>query len=231
MAQSFKLFFITFAARVFMTCCEQGATISNFFPSLIIGFNILSMTSMLFISASETRICTSSMIHSSFFWSLINRGDEYPLSIFNPFVVSNPVSAPWAFSTVTIPFLPTLLYVSAIIFPTSPSLLADIVATSCSFLSVTLRALFFKFLTTSSVIETISRRTCVLLSPSFSSLSPFLTMASVSTIAVVVPSPALAAVREAASLIICTARFSTGSSSCIDLATVTPSFVTVIPCV
>ena len=35
MAQSFKLFFITFAARVFMTCCEQGATINNFFPSLI----------------------------------------------------------------------------------------------------------------------------------------------------------------------------------------------------
>ena len=86
MAQSFKLFFITFAARVFMTCCEQGATINNFFPSLIIGFNILSMTSMLFISASETRICTSSMIHSSFFWLFINSGDEYPLSTFKPLV-------------------------------------------------------------------------------------------------------------------------------------------------
>ena len=29
MAQSFKEFFITFAARVFMTCCEHGATINN----------------------------------------------------------------------------------------------------------------------------------------------------------------------------------------------------------
>ena len=55
MAQSFRLFFITFAARVFMTCCEQGATINNFFPSLIIGLSIFSMTSMLFISASDTR--------------------------------------------------------------------------------------------------------------------------------------------------------------------------------
>ena len=202
MAQSFKLFFITFAARVFMTCCEQGATISNFFPSLIIGFNILSMTSMLFISASETKICTSSMIHSSFFWLFINSGDEYPLSTFKPLVVSKLVSAPWDFSTVTIPFLPTLLYVSAIIFPTSPSLLADIVATSNCFLSDTCVLLFFKLFTTSFVMLTKSLKTCgLLLSPSNFSIA-LLTIASVSTIAVVVPSPALAAVRDAASLII-----------------------------
>ena len=229
MAQSFKLFFITFAARVFMTLPEQGATISNFFPSLIIGFSIFSITSMLFISASETRICTSSMTHSSFLWLFINSGDEYPLSIFRPLVVSKLVSAPWAFSTVTIPFFPTAKYVLAIISPVWVSLLEDIVATSSSFLSDTLRDRFFKFFTTPSVSETISRRTCVLLSAYSSSSIPFFTSASVRTIAVVVPSPALAAVRDAASLSICTARFSTGSKSCMDLATVTPSLVTVIP--
>ena len=119
MAQSFKEFFITFAARVFMTCCEHGATINNFFPSFMIGLSMFSIISMLFISASETSICTSSMIHSSFFWLFTNKGEEYPLSILRPLVVSNDVSLPCDFSTVTIPFLPTELYVLAITSPTS----------------------------------------------------------------------------------------------------------------
>ena len=59
--------------------------------------------------------------------------------------------------------------------------------------------------------------------------TPLFTMASVSTVAVVVPSPELVAVLSAASLTIFTARFSTGSNNEIDFATVTPSFVTVIP--
>ena len=58
---------------------------------------------------------------------------------------------------------------------------------------------------------------------------PAFTKASVNTIAVVVPSPARVAVRSAASRIIRTARFSTGSIRAIDLATVTPSLVTVMP--
>ena len=229
MAQSFKLFFMTFAARVFITFCEHGATINNFFPWFIIGFSMLSMDSMLLISASDTSTFTSSSIHSSFLWLFINSGDEYPLSIFRPLVVSKLVSAPWDFSTVTIPFLPTLLYVSAIIFPTPLSLFEEMVATSSNFCLLTLRVFFFRLSTTSFVSETISRRTCVLLSAAFISLIPLVTIASVRTIAVVVPSPALAAVLEAASRSICTARFSTGSNSCMDLATVTPSLVTVIP--
>ena len=52
---------------------------------------------------------------------------------------------------------------------------------------------------------------------------------SVNTIDDVVPSPATVAVRSAASFIILTARFSTGSIRSTDFATVTPSFVTVIP--
>ena len=58
---------------------------------------------------------------------------------------------------------------------------------------------------------------------------PLSTIASVSTIAVVVPSPAEVAVLSAASFTIVTAKFSTGSCRLIDLATVTPSLVTVIP--
>ena len=56
----------------------------------------------------------------------------------------------------------------------------------------------------------------------------FFTNASVNTMAVVVPSPARVAVLSAACFIILTARFSTGSRSSMDLATVTPSLVTVI---
>src|SRR5208282_1206337 len=51
-------------------------------------------------------------------------------------------------------------------------------------------------------------------------------MASASTVAVVVPSPAILLVFEAASFTSCAPRFSWGSSSVISSATVTPSLVT-----
>ena len=71
--------------------------------------------------------------------------------------------------------------------------------------------------------------TSVTLCSFLSSLSPALTIASVKTIAVVVPSPADCAVLRAASFIICIAKFSIGLLRDIELATVTPSFVIVIP--
>src|SRR5262245_4631382 len=52
-------------------------------------------------------------------------------------------------------------------------------------------------------------------------------MASASTVAVVVPSPATSEVFEATSRTICAPMFRYGSSSSISLAIVTPSFVTV----
>src|ERR1035437_1044109 len=52
-------------------------------------------------------------------------------------------------------------------------------------------------------------------------------MPSASTVAVVVPSPALSEVLEATSLTICAPMFSYGSGSSTSLATVTPSLVTV----
>ena len=61
----FRLFFITFAASVFTTFTWQGATISNFFPSVMIGFSTFSICKMLPISMSATSTCTSSNTHSS----------------------------------------------------------------------------------------------------------------------------------------------------------------------
>src|SRR5262249_20606661 len=52
-------------------------------------------------------------------------------------------------------------------------------------------------------------------------------MACASTVAVVVPSPAMSEVLEATSLTICAPMLASLSSSSISLATVTPSFVTV----
>ena len=181
------------------------------------------------MSTSATNIIVSSNTHSSRFWSFINNGELYPLSTFIPVVVSEYVSEVCERSTVTIPVLPTLLYTSAIIVPILLSLFAEIVATSTIMLSVTSVDFSFNFSTTLVVISDMFRRTSVLLCLSVINSNPLNTKDSVKTIAVVVPSPALVAVWSAASFIILTARFSTGSNNSIDRATVTPSLVTVIP--
>ena len=61
--------------------------------------------------------------------------------------------------------------------------------------------------------------------PAATDLAPSLTMAWASTVAVVVPSPAVSLVLEATSRTICAPMFSNLSSSSISLATVTPSLV------
>ena len=161
----------------------------------------------------------------------MNSGLVYPLSIFSPCVVSAYVSLVWLRSTVTMPVLPTALYTSAIIFPVSRSLLALIVATSSSMFVLTLLAFFFNPSITCPLNSPMCLNTSVRLMSSLMCSNPPNTNPSVNTMAVVVPSPAEVAVLSAASFIILTARFSTGSIKSTDLATVTPSFVTVIPCV
>ena len=109
------------------------------------------------------------------------------------------------------------------------SLFDDIVATSFNRPFVTAFDIFFNDATTLAHSICIWRSTSVL---SFLMCNiPASTNALVNTIDVVVPSPAVVAVLSAASRIIRTARFSVGSTSPIDFATVTPSLVTVIPCV
>ena len=89
-----------------------------------------------------------------------------------------------------------------------------------------------KYVTTERVREVKWRSTAVLLTPVDPKQEyPCSTKASVNTMAVVVPSPASEAVRSEASFIMRTAKFSTGSTKSTALATVTPSLVTVIPCV
>src|SRR5277367_4714616 len=61
--------------------------------------------------------------------------------------------------------------------------------------------------------------------PAATDLTPSLTIAAASTVAVVVPSPAWSLVLEATSRTICAPMFSNLSSSSISLATVTPSLV------
>ena len=64
------------------------------------------------------------------------------------------------------------------------------------------------------------------LAPAATDLAPSRTIACASTVAVVVPSPAMSEVLEATSRSICAPMFSNLSSSSISLATVTPSLVT-----
>ena len=61
--------------------------------------------------------------------------------------------------------------------------------------------------------------------PAATDLAPSRTIAWASTVAVVVPSPAMSLVFEATSRTICAPMFSNLSSSSISLATVTPSLV------
>ena len=170
-------------------------------------------------------------MHSSFLWLLTNIFDVYPLSILIPLVTLVYVSDVCESSMVTIPSLPTCSYVLAIILPSSESLFADIDATFFNVLPLTFLDLFSNLPTITSVMSFMCLITSVTLCLSFNSSCPCNTIASVNTTLVVVPSPALVAVLSAASFIILTARFSTGSSRKIDFATVTPSLVTVIPCV
>ena len=172
-------------------------------------------------------------MHSSFFWSLMNSGVKYPRSIFNPSVVSAYVSVLWLLSTVTIPFFPTSLYTPAMMPPMFLSLFAEMVATSASMVFVNFLPLLFNFSTTNSLTSTKLRSSSVRFNEGLASnwSKPLRIKASVRTMLVVVPSPASVAVRSEACLIIFTAKFSIGSIKSIDLATVTPSLVTVSPCV
>ncbi len=64
-------------------------------------------------------------------------------------------------------------------------------------------------------------------SPAATYFMPSLTIACASTVAVVVPSPAVSEVLAATSRAICAPRFSKRSSSSISLATTTPELITV----
>ncbi len=143
-----------------------------------------------------------------------------------PSTTSSSVSRPLASSTVITPSLPTFCIASAIILPISRSPLAEIVPTwAISAEVVTFLVRFSRSATTASTAMSMPRFRSIGFMPAATDFAPSRTIAWASTVAVVVPSPAMSLVFEATSRTICAPMFSNLSESSISLATVTPSLV------
>ena len=145
-----------------------------------------------------------------------------------PSTTSTTVSRLLPSSTVMTPSLPTFLKASAIILPTSASLLALIVATAAMppETSDTGFAPDLISLTTVSTARRMPRTSVFASAPAASWRRPALKRASARTVAVVVPSPASSEVLLAASFTSLAPMFSTLLRSSISSATLTPSLVT-----
>ena len=126
------------------------------------------------------------------------------------------------------PSFPTFFIASEIISPTSASELAEILPT-CAIDVSSLQG--FEIFCNCSIIAAVALSIPLFRSigfiPAATDFRPSLRTACASTVAVVVPSPAISDVCDATSLTICAPIFSNLSSSSISFATETPSFVTV----
>src|SRR6476659_3089631 len=143
-----------------------------------------------------------------------------------PSTMSTSVSSDLFSSTVITPSLPTSCIACAIILPMAVSPLAEMVPTwaTCAE-DATGLARFSISLTTASTAMSMPRLRSIGFMPAATDLAPSRTIACASTVAVVVPSPAMSLVLEATSRTICAPMFSNLSSSSISFATVTPSLV------
>ncbi len=143
-----------------------------------------------------------------------------------PSTISTSVSIALASSTVMTPSLPTFCIACAIILPMVASPFDEMVPTwATSAEEPTFLARFSMSLTTAATAMSMPRFKSIGFMPAATDLAPSLTIAAASTVAVVVPSPALSLVFWATSRTICAPMFSNLSSSSISLATVTPSLV------
>src|SRR5438105_78220 len=143
-----------------------------------------------------------------------------------PSTTSSSVSRLLASSTVITPSLPTFFIASARKRPISWSPLAEMVPTwAISSFDVTFFEFFLSSSTTVSTAMSMPRLRSIGFMPAATALEPSLTIAAASTVAVVVPSPAMSEVLDATSRTIWAPIFSNLSSSSISLATVTPSLV------
>src|SRR5919107_5097399 len=130
-------------------------------------------------------------------------------------------------STVMTPSLPTLSIASAMSSPIEVSAAEiDAVAAICSLVSTSL-ADFSRASATASTAFSMPRFSAIGLAPAATLRRPSRTSAWASTVAVVVPSPAMSSVFFATSLTSSAPIFSHGSSSSISLAIDTPSLVMV----
>src|SRR5437762_55205 len=126
------------------------------------------------------------------------------------------------------PSLPTFSIASAIRFPISLSLFAEMDPTwAISFLPAEGTDKVLSCSTTASTAFSMPRLSSIGLAPAVTFLRPSRKIACASTVAVVVPSPARSEVLVATSLTSWAPMFSIGSLSSTSLATVTPSLVTV----
>ena len=145
-----------------------------------------------------------------------------------PSTTSSSLSSDLPSSTVITPSLPTLSIASAMILPIDSSLLAEIEPTWPISLLVVVGLLCFLSCSTSAITAlSMPRFRSIGFMPAATYFMPSRTMAWASTVAVVVPSPALSLVLEATSLTIWAPMFWSLSLSSISLATDTPSLVTV----
>src|SRR5229473_2260420 len=143
-----------------------------------------------------------------------------------PSTMSTSVSSDLFSSTVMTPSLPTFCIAWAIILPIAVSPLDEMVPTcAISDDEATGLARFSRSLTTAVTAISMPRLRSMGFIPAATDLAPSRTIACASTVAVVVPSPAVSLVLEATSRSICAPIFSNLSSSSISLATVTPSLV------
>src|SRR5215470_4574440 len=143
-----------------------------------------------------------------------------------PSTMSTSVSSDLFSSTVMTPSLPTFCIAWAIILPIAASPLAEMVPTcATSEEDATGLARFSRSFTTALTAISMPRFKSIGFMPAATDLPPSRTIACASTVAVVVPSPAVSLVLDATSRSICAPMFSNLSSSSISLATVTPSLV------
>src|SRR5262249_38779333 len=150
-----------------------------------------------------------------------------PRSNCMPSTTSSSVSSDFASSTVITPSLPTFFMASARKRPISASPLAEMVPTwAISSFEVTFLEFFLRSSTMASTARSTPRLRSIGFMPAATALEPSFTIAAASTVAVVVPSPAMSEVLDATSRTIWAPMFSNLSSSSISFATVTPSLVT-----
>jgi hypothetical protein len=145
-----------------------------------------------------------------------------------PSTTSRTVSIDLASSTVITPSRPTFSIASAMIAPIVSSLFAEMVPIWAispeSRVGLDMRESSSQIALTAASIPRLSSMGFM---PATTSLLPSRKMACASTVAVVVPSPAMSEVLLATSFTIWAPMFSNLSSSSTSLATVTPSLVTV----
>src|SRR5579871_6727858 len=144
-----------------------------------------------------------------------------------PSTTSSDVSMLLASSTVMTPSLPTLSIASAMILPIVSSLFAEMVPTCATMLPLTGLAIFLTSAMTASTAFSMPRFTSIGFAPPTTCFTPSRKIDWASTVAVVVPSPAMSDVLLATSRTIWAPMFSSASLRSISFATVTPSLVIV----